>query len=960
FLKRWPDHERSDHARYRLATACFELDRFEDAIPHLRKLMIRAGFEFEAEAAFRLAECELRAKRYDRAISALERVASLDEAYLRDPTTFLLGEATFRKGDFAAARGHYATLLDRAPNGEHARDARYGLAWCAFRLGEHDAARVAIDAFLRRHPGDPLAGELVFLRGECLLEAGRPEEALAAYAEVPDGPFRDAALRGLGFASAALGRAADAAAAFEAIVRRHPESRYASEAALQGGIQALKADDPRRAVALLSTPAAGVGPEVRYWRGRAKQAAGDREGALADLDAALRTVEDEALRERLQVARGDLLFELGRTDAAAKAYGGSKSDYALHAAAVASLNEGRFDDARRLAEEFVARHEESPYAAATWIVLGECRLAAKEHDAAIAAFERALGADRDRTETARVRGRLGWCRFLSGDGAGAAAEFRRAVEAGAGGDELAEARYMLGRSLEASGDPDGAREAWRTYRREHRDGPHAADVLLGLARLEEGAEGTARLEELLARHADHETAPDALFALAERLSEAGRTDEAAKRYGELLSRFPRHAAAAPARYGLAWCLYGAERFPAAARELRTLLDDRSLAPDVRLAALELLVFAEQRAPNPAGMVEAFDRFRRECRDDARVLAAGRACAETLATAGKADDADRLLRSIRTTDGAATRALRIERAYLALDGGDAAGAAERIQALVQQGDQDPTTAEAAFFVAEALFEAGDDARAVPLYAYAARVEGSGVVDRALYKEGFSRMRGGDLEGAVRAFASLGDDHRNSPLWGETQYLRGELLYRLDRLEEAAKALARLRREIPNHAATPKALFRLGLALCRTGAWGEGEEALTELVRKNADFEHLAEAELWRGRALASREKPRAARQAFERVIQSDRGVLGARARLELGRLHFAGGDPEKALSEFLKVSVLYAAEEENAEALYLAGLCLEKVGDPQKAKSQYREIVEKYPRSAFAANARERLAELKAF
>ena len=59
-------------------------------------------------------------------------------------------------------------------------------------------------------------------------------------------------------------------------------------------------------------------------------------------------------------------------------------------------------------------------------------------------------------------------------------------------------------------------------------------------------------------------------------------------------------------------------------------------------------------------------------------------------------------------------------------------------------------------------------------------------------------------------------------------------------------------------------------------------------------------------------------------------------------------------------MLYGNEEEVSEALYLAGACLERLGDPARASSQYEELVAKYPKSSFAAEARERLAELKAF
>mgnify|MGYP002399283704 CR=1 FL=1 len=63
------------------------------------------------------------------------------------------------------------------------------------------------------------------------------------------------------------------------------------------------------------------------------------------------------------------------------------------------------------------------------------------------------------------------------------------------------------------------------------------------------------------------------------------------------------------------------------------------------------------------------------------------------------------------------------------------------------------------------------------------------------------------------------------------------------------------------------------------------------------------------------------------------------------------------SEFLKVALLYADAEEVSEALYLAGTALERMGDADKARAQYRELVQKYPATAAATRARGRLGEL---
>lgn len=965
FLRRHPDHERADHTRYRLGSALFELGRQKEAAPHFRKLLVIAGFEFEAEAAFRLGECELAVERHDQAISSFKRVLGLKKAYLHLPARFFMSEALFQKGDHAAAERAYRTVAAADRKGEYSRDTRYGIAWCAYRLKEYDRALAAIDEFRRNHPGDALAAELQFLAGECHLESGRPKQALSAYRTVKEGPFADAALRGSAFALVEMKEHAAAARQFQALFENHPDSRFAAEALMQSGVQHLQAGNAKQAVKVLSGRRAGDTAELLYWRSRARAEAGDPEGALADVESALAKKPEAELKERCQVARGDLLFDLGRTEDAARAYGQSKSDYALHSAAVASLNDGRFDDARTMAVRFLKQYPDSPYLAQTHLVLGECLLEAGDHGRAAQQFEQAIENGEDRELRVRALSRMSWCMFLAEDMEGAARGFRGVVEAGkdeAIRAEREEALFMLGRTLESGGRTADAVAAWELFLRDYPEGARRPEVLIGLSRLSPDDRATAHLEQLLDGHADHDAAPEALFSLAERLNQAGEREQAERRYRQLVKRFPEHELAGPAHYGLAWCLFEREQYKESAATLRALLERRGLANELKSSGLELLVFAEQKSGNGAGAASAFGRFREVCSAEDRLLATGRAAADALKAGGRLDDADALWRGLSGSGAGSSlsRKARIESAYLELEQGDVAAAEKQIRDAARSGPTDADLAEASFYVAEALFEAGQDAKAVPLYDLAANTEGSPVIDRAHYKAGFARMRTDDLAGAAQCFARLVEEQGKSPLKGEALFLLGEMNYRLNRFDQAIAALSRLRSDHPRHDVLPKGLFRLGLSLCQKKRWQEGEETLTELVRRNPKFEQMAEAELWRGRALMARGNARGARQAFDRVIAMDRSVLSARARLELGRLHYDGGDAEKALSEFLKVSILYGQEAEVAEGLFLAGLCLEKIGDRARARSQYEEIVNKYPRSTFAGDARKRLDELNAF
>ena len=959
FLRKHPRHERKDLVRYRLAAALYETDRAGEAAPHFRALASKRGFRYEAEAAFQLGQCETAAKRFDDAIDAFTRVLELDKDYLHAPATFQIGEAAFQKGDHQEAAKRYRTLLQVDGDGEYARDARYGLAWTEYRLKQYDVATRTIDTFLSKHPRDALSSELRFLRGECLLEAGNAGDALKWYRQVDSGPFADAALRGAGFASAEMGDAKGAARYFGQLIRMSPKGRYAREATLQCAVQQIKAGQPGDAIATLSSDLAESDAEMLYWRAQARSKSSDAQGALRDIDVALAKRPDAALKERLQIARGDALFDLGRAEDAARAYSASNSDYALHAAAVASLNDGRTEEARRIAEQLTSRFPDSPYVASASHVLGECLLAAKQYDAAVARFETAIAGAADDEAKLRSRGRLAWAAYLGGDARKAAMHFQVVADSDAGGRAdvatRAEARYMLGRAQEAAGNKSGAVQAFERYLKDHRQGEHRPDVLLALARIDpEGADD--RLKSLIAQHGDHASTPRALFELAERTQADGDLAGAESLYARLIRDYPDHEATPPGRYGMAWCQYERERYKEAIATLRPLVADGA-ARDLAEASAELLVYAAQKAKNADVAADAFARFRKLCRDPERTLSVGRAAAQTLADAGRTDDADSLLADWqRTQRGSASPALLIERAWLALDR-DAVDDAEAMALAARKagGDGEPM-AELCFFVAERLFDAGQDARAIALYV-AAAADGGKFADKALYKEGFARLRNDDVAGAATRFAKLVGDHPKSPLFGESLFLLGECRYRQGRLEDAVAALTRLKSEAPRHQVIPKGLFRLGTSLARLKRFDEAEPVLNDLVRRFPDFGNLAEAELWRGRALAARGNARGARSAFDRVVAEDRGALAAQARNEIGRLLFDAGDTDKALSEFLKVSVLYSDPDAVAEGLYLAGLCLEKIGDRDRAKNQYQEIVSKYPSSTFAAQARKRLGEI---
>lgn len=483
-----------------------------------------------------------------------------------------------------------------------------------------------------------------------------------------------------------------------------------------------------------------------------------------------------------------------------------------------------------------------------------------------------------------------------------------------------------------------------------------------------GAGGTQALTRLINEQADSDLAPEARFELAERAWAANDVPAARAAYRALIDAFPDHALVPRARYGLAWCAYSEGAFDQASAELRTLLTPPSnntnatpkpASAATQLSAWELLAWSEASADRPAEAAQAWKQ-----------LAAGAAPPELLFDTGltvvvayqRAENlpaARAQLQALlqKLADPELIARTHLEAVFLAVMAGDLPQAEAALAQASSAPDVD--VSEASFFLGEAHVQAGQPERALAHYQAAAR-NASPLAAKALYKLGFVQLEAQRYPAAEAALTRLVDEFPKSELRGEALFLLGEARYQQQAFDSATAPLETLLREFPKHAVVPKARFRLGLAYGQLARFEACEQTLAQLAKSTPDFANLAEAELWRGRALSARNQTRAARQAFGRTLALDAGasVLSAAARIGLGKLSQAEGEHEAALSEFLKVAVLFADPEAVAEALCLAGACLETLGDPVNAAKRYDEVLADYPTSSFADTARTALRRLR--
>jgi TolA-binding protein len=952
WIERWSADPDRPLAELYLGESLFQLGRFGEAEGAFGQARRQPPAGRLGELLLRLAQCAF--ERSDAAACAVfcRELLALPPGPLQPAARALLGDAELSRGRAAEAEAAYAALIAAGESGPAALDALYGGAFAARDLARAEASLERAAEFRRRAPGDPRAIDLALLAADLELARGRPEAA-------------EVALGGLAAALESLEPEVRRGRAVEVAVAR-------ARAALQGGRaeQALAALEP----ALAPDPQSAGGQAWRLLRARAELRAGRPAEALEGL-VGLTGSEVEHLA-------GAALEALGRGAEAELRYLRADDARGDYAAARLALTRGAWAEARGAAERGCARPP-GPLSALTSLLAGEACLFGGDASAAVAALTGALrpGAEPalEPLDRQRARRLLAWAALALEAGELLSESAALALEPEPPAPLAVELQYLLGRGAELRADaPEAARRyalALELGRGLEPRPAQRSETLWRAARLADDPE--ALYGRLLDEDPEGPLAPAALLALAERRAARGESAAALADYDRLLERYPDSASTGPARYGRAYLRFELGQPSAAREDLRALLARGDLTAEERAAALELDLFvgaaelaggaAEQHLAQACRCLESLaEPTLAELPGQLeRSAAASLAWVRAAAAAGGVGAARRMLaefeRHFLPPGGPldpVLRPLAIEAVHLDLA---APAELERAEAraldLAGRAGIDEPLAEALFFVAEARFAAGQDAAAVGLYRAAEPAAGP-LLEALLYKRGFAALRLEDFVGAAADFERLLAAFPNGELAGESAYLLGEARRSAGDLAGAAQGYETLLARWPRHALRQSALLRLGLARQRLGQPREALEALETWLAAAGEAPERAQAELARGRAQRASGALRPARQSLLRVLELDRGALAAEAQLELAELSRAEGALEAALTEYLKLAVLYEPGDAVARALFGAGEVLESLGRPERAREQFAELLRDYPEHPLAEAARQRLGSAR--
>jgi tetratricopeptide (TPR) repeat protein len=280
-----------------------------------------------------------------------------------------------------------------------------------------------------------------------------------------------------------------------------------------------------------------------------------------------------------------------------------------------------------------------------------------------------------------------------------------------------------------------------------------------------------------------------------------------------------------------------------------------------------------------------------------------------------------------------------------------------QELVKATPDEPFAVNALLELAELHSQRSEFAAAIPLLRQAFDKEPPADLSaRIRLRLGLCLAAQGDSRAALNHFEALAGDADN-PQRVQGKYRSGEARFLRGEWEAAVKHLAPFRDEeaFQNQPGlSDPALLRLGVALGRLERWEPAREAFQRLLEKFPDSPSASQARYGVGWTLLRQKKFPEASEAFGTVLGAPPGELVVRARLALGVCQVEAGQHREAVATLLGVPGPVDVPEAAALALVEAAHVLTLLKEPAEAEKHLRRVLRDYPKTSWAAVARERL------
>jgi TolA-binding protein len=878
-LSAYPSGRLADRAKYGLGRTLAALGEWDQALKLMRELATPTKPEWVDRAWLQIGLIHTGAGRLGEAAVALERVSP--SSPLRPEAQLQRALVLLRLGRSPEAEPLLRAIVNDASVSAGAR-AALELSTIELERNQPDAAASTLDAAFKRYPASPLVPAMHFRYAEALEQQKRLEEAQARFEQVivanPHDPWADDAQQRAAQVALERGDSKGARRLAATFGARFPESPLKQEVRLVEARAAAREGKHDEAVAILKTlvePAGDTGTKAAPALPQALNQAARYELALsyralkqsdrADL------ILGELAKGPIGPVTGNAQFLIGQSHVTAGRYAeavpplrsyikansqGEVADVALAHLIVAELGLGDIASAWKTLATLADRFPKSRSLGPSRLRLAEAALAAHQTEQAAEQFRlvASSGGNKPTAPTSaagpndvggpslRVRALAGLGKSLAevGKPAEAAAAFAAMLELAPHEKVAPEVALAQGRALEADKQFDAASKAYTMILERFAKSDQAPQAALAQARLfvREGRRdrAAAAFERLVGDPRAREliestgTPPDSLLSeYAWILLDGDKVAEADQVFRRLLQEYPNSPHTSEARFNLAESANLAKNHSEVIRLLKPLAAAKRTERPAEVSKKTSATSKGTTADRATAADEALQRVL-----PAALYRLGRTEAELNDWAAAGATLDRLLREF--PDNPYRRESRYLRAEAALQLGDAITAEQGFAALLAE---PPAGADPKGMVTAARLKQIQSWVALKRWKDALagiEVEKGGLpaVSPAMaeldYLRGQVLLGLGRIDEARASFQGIIDTRKAGELVAQALLMRGETYFHQDQFHEALRDFLRvdILYDAPRWQAA--ALLEAGKVYERLDQWADAAETYDRLLKK----------------------------------------------------------------------------------------------------------------------------------
>ena len=979
FLEQYPTHADATPARYALAVSRYRLREYDKAVEQLRQVIADNKFEQRDEALAVLGHCELSQKHYDQAVGAF------DELLTRYPTSkqaelahLNRAQVQYLAGKFADAAKGCQAYLDAFPGGTSRAEALYFLGLSQHALKQDDLAVQTLGQLTQKFPDSPHQVDALLVTGQALEALGKIEPAIEAYQQMvtlaPETRKPDAHYS-LGLALYRAGKYNESAHELSTVATEFAASTYARPAKLQLGLAQLganKTSEARQTLEAVSRDDSGRSNEARYWLAQCDIADKHFDQARATLEELLGVQPPPANIAQIALDHAVCAMELAHFQQAADDLAQFRQQYAQSPqAGEATYREAfclhklnKYDASHDLCRQAAGLKLTPEIASANSELDAENLFLLNKYPEAQKQFAALVDATRDDARRLRFTFRLGQCEYFAGN-------YPRAVKIlqllasdpkVQNSEELNQALLLLGDALLQQKKDAEAIAPLQQFLRNARTERPQAYYKLGVAQLHTNDRAGARDSFAQAAQGSDDS-PWAQRAWFER----GQLDLKEKKFDEASDAFRRAFAsktspdvAAPAGYQLGWAEFEAKHYPQAAaawKEMAGNYPKDKLAADAEFQQGVALREAKQLSE----AADAFGAYASAHPDGQYFVKARQLAAACLKDQGKNAEAARMLAELSSVaKGAGADAVLYDLAWAQRDAKDPSSAEAAYRRLIQEHPDSKLAPAARTELAELLSDQKkyDEAAQLLEQVVNDKSADSKVLAAAEYRLGWCYEKLNKPDKAAAIYASYTQKSGGSDEMNASALLHAGLSYAADqKYDRAEQALSEMLSKYPSQKDAAVAMLRLGEVQAEQQKYDASARTYSQFLDKYPSSEFAYRAKFGIAWALENQKQYDQARSAYEKVIAATNGETAARAQFQIGETWLAENKFEQAIPALLAVEDVYKYPKWSARALFEAGRAFEQLKQPDKAKQQYGEIVNKYKDAPEAGMAQDRLKNI---